>query len=265
MADVPTGHALWYDLMTTDLEGATAFYGSVAGWTITPFEGAPEPYDMFTAPSGPIGGLMKLPDEAVAGGAPPHWVAYFATPDVDASIARAQELGAAVSMPAESMPEVGRFGVLTDPAGAVFALFTPARPEPAPTERAGPGQISWHELMTEDYAKAFDFYHEILGWEKTTAMNMGPAGTYQLFKRAGAEGDMGGMMNRPPEMPVSTWMYYINVADLDAAVGRVAEGGGQVLHGPMEVPGGDRVCVCQDPQGGIFALHTYVDGGGIGA
>lgn len=265
MNDVPTGHALWYDLMTTDLDGAKAFYGSVAGWTITPFEGAPEPYDMFTAESGPIGGLMTLPDEAAAQGAPPHWIAYFATPDVDASMAKASSLGANVLMPPMSMPEVGRFCVLADPAGAVFALFTPAHPSPVPTDRPGPGQISWHELMTEDYEQAFDFYSEILGWEKSTAMDMGPAGTYQLFKRPGADGDMGGMMNRPPEMPVSAWMYYVNVPDLDAAVGRVGAGGGQVLHGPMEVPGGDRVCVCQDPQGGMFALHAYGTGGGMGA
>ena len=257
MSEVPTGHALWYDLVTTDTDAAKAFYGSVAGWTMTPFEGSPEPYDMFTAATGPIGGLVKMPTEVQSQGVPPHWLAYFATPDVDATCARATELGATVLVPPMSMPEVGRFATLRDPAGAVFCLFTPATPSPAPTGKVGPGQISWHELMTEDHEAGLAFYSDLLGWEKTTAVDMGPAGTYQLFRRSGAEGDMGGMMNRPPEMPVSAWMYYINVADLDAATGRVTDGGGQVLHGPMEVPGGDRVCVCLDPQGGMFALHAY--------
>jgi predicted enzyme related to lactoylglutathione lyase len=231
---------------------------------MAPFEGSPEPYDMFTAATGPIGGVVQLPDKAASQGVPPHWLAYFGTPDVDATLARATELGATVVAPAMSMPGVGRFATIMDPWGAVCSLFTPEDPGPAPTERAGPGQISWHELMTEDYQKAASFYHEILGWEATTAMDMGPAGTYQLFKRSGADGDMGGMMNRPPEMPASAWMYYINVADLDAAAARVAEGGGQVMHGPMEVPGGDRVCVCSDPQGGWFALHSYGANPGIG-
>ena len=57
-------------------------------------------------------------------------------------------------------------------------------------------------------------------------------------------------------MPVSAWLYYFLVEDLDAALNRVRELGGQVVNGPMDVPDGDRVAQCIDPQGGMFALHV---------
>ena len=52
------------------------------------------------------------------------------------------------------------------------------------------------------------------------------------------------------------WLYYIRVDDVGAAVERVKSLGGQVLNGPMQVPGGDVVAQCCDPQGGAFALHA---------
>jgi predicted enzyme related to lactoylglutathione lyase len=52
------------------------------------------------------------------------------------------------------------------------------------------------------------------------------------------------------------WLYYVKVADVNAAVSKVAELGGQVVNGPMEVPGGDLIAQCFDPQGALFALHS---------
>lgn len=256
MSGVQRGRHVWYDLMSTDPEGAKDFYGKVVGWTITPFEGAEQPYDMWTAGEIPIGGVMKLPADAQAQGVPTHWLAHIATPDVDATVARAQELGGGVIVAPQDIPTVGRFAVLSDPFGAVFCPFAPEGEMPD-AGRPRPGEMSWHELMTDDHEKAFDFYADLFGWEKGAAMDMGDAGIYQLFRRAGAEMDDGGMMNRPPEMPMSAWMYYVNTDDLDGAIETVKAEGGQVLHGPMEVPGGDRICVCMDPQGGAFALHSF--------
>jgi predicted enzyme related to lactoylglutathione lyase len=81
---------------------------------------------------------------------------------------------------------------------------------------------------------------------------MGAMGTYQIFS-VGGQG-VGGMMNKPPMVPVANWLYYINVADIDAAVDRVKTGGGQILNGPMQVPGGSWIIQGKDPQGAMFAL-----------
>ena len=248
MSQVPTGKFVWYDLMTTDPAAAQDFYTKVIGWGTETWEGAEEPYDMWTNARGPLGGVMQLPEEARAQGAPPHWLAYIAVEDVDATVAKATELGGNVLMPPMDIPEVGRFAVLADPAGAVIAAFRPEGEAPGPDGMPGVGEMSWHELMTDDYNSAFEFYAALFGWEKTTAMDMGEAGVYQMYGR-GVGGDLGGMMNRPPEVPVSCWTFYTRVEDIDETIGRVTDNGGTVLNGPMDVPGGDKVAQCLDPQG----------------
>ena len=42
------GRPLWYELMTTDMPAAEAFYKTVVGWTSTPFAESPQPYTMFS-------------------------------------------------------------------------------------------------------------------------------------------------------------------------------------------------------------------------
>jgi len=83
---------------------------------------------------------------------------------------------------------------------------------------------------------------------------MGEAGIYQMYGAGGPP--LGGMFNRTAEMPVSAWLYYIMVDDVDMAAVRVRELGGLVVNGPMEVPGGGRIAQCSDPQGAMFAIHS---------
>ena len=83
-------------------------------------------------------------------------------------------------------------------------------------------------------------------------MDMGEMGVYQLFAINGEQA--GGMMNRPPNVPVPFWGFYFNVSGIDAAAARVKENGGQILMGPMEVPGDSWVVNCMDPQGAAFSL-----------
>jgi predicted enzyme related to lactoylglutathione lyase len=65
------------------------------------------------------------------------------------------------------------------------------------------------------------------------------------------------MMNKPAEMPAPPhWLYYIMVPDIEAAVSTVKSSGGQVFMGPLEVPGGDMIAMCMDPQGASFAVHA---------
>jgi len=256
------GRFVWYDLMTPDPAAAEAFYKAVAGWSTTPWTGeggqeGGDPYMMFTSGDNPIGGSMKLPAEAEAQGAPPHWLAYVTVPDTAAAARRTQELGGAVLVPPTPIPGVGSFAVLRDPQGATFAPFTPTSIMEGAPEPPEPGRFSWHELLTSDHEAAFTFDREIFGWEKTDAMDMGEYGIYQMFG-PGVEGSLpyGGMFNKPPDIPAPPhWLYYILVPDMQAALERVKDLGGRILNGPEEVPGGDLVAQCLDPQGAAFALH----------
>jgi uncharacterized protein len=258
MTASPTrGRLLWYELMTSDLKAAEAFYTNVVGWTITPFEGGPGPYSMWTrAGDTPIGGAMAMPDEMKAHGVPPHWMIYVgAAPSLEAVRSDAERLGGGVLSPVIDVPGVGRMQALKDPQGAAFSIYEPAAPSPREEALPEVGDASWIELFTTNIHDAMGFYHDLLGWQKTEAMEMGPMGTYQMFGRH--LGSFGGMMNKTPEMAQmpTAWMIYFRVPDVHSAIERVKAGGGQVLSGPMEVPGGDWVAQCMDPQGAAFGIH----------
>jgi hypothetical protein len=241
---------VWYELMTTDRTAAEAFYGAVVGWEIEACDGG-MPYAIAKAGGRPAAGLMDLPEEARAAGMPPAWVGYVGVADVDAAADEVRQAGGAVHRAPEDIPGIGRFAVVADPQGAMFMLFTPLQAE-EPVPPMSPGHVSWHELYATDWAAAFDFYAGRFGWTKDQAMDMGPMGTYQLF--AAGSLAIGGMMNRPADMPVAAWLFYFGVPAIDAAVERVKAHGGRILNGPMEVPGGAWIVQALDPQGAMFAL-----------
>jgi uncharacterized protein len=81
---------------------------------------------------------------------------------------------------------------------------------------------------------------------------MGAMGVYQLFAAGGAP--IGGMMTRPPGVPASFWNYYFQVDGIGGAMERLKAGGGRVINGPMEVPGGNWIVQGLDPQGAMFSL-----------
>ncbi len=248
------GRFLWHELMTSDTRSAIDFYTGVIGWKTEAWS-QDSSYTMFVTPAGPMAGVMLLPEEAKAMGAPPNWMIYIGTPDVDETSRRAAELGGKVLKAPEDIPSIGRFSVLQDPQGAVFAAFTPLQ---SPQGGGSPtrGDYSWHELVTTDWQAAFAFYERLFGWEKTDAMDMGPElGTYQMYGWKGIT--LGGMYNKPAGMAApSHWLPYILVVDSKKIAETVQKLGGRVVHGPMEVPGGDWVVQCLDPQGVLFAAHS---------
>ena len=253
-APVALGRFSWMELMTPDTTAAINFYTKVVGWTTTPWEGE-IPYTMWTTPTGMVGGLMALGAEMKARGVPPHWLAYVTTPDTDATLQQVKELGGQVKMPGTDIPKVGRFGVFSDPQGAVIAAFTPL-PNDMP-RYDGPPRVQewcWHELGTTDQRAAFDFYHKIFGWEKTDSMEMGPGQVYQMYGIGGQS--LGGMSNLDPKANrPPAWLHYIEIADVDRAATESPRLGGTVLTGPMDVPQG-RMLVMIDPQGAAVGLHT---------
>jgi len=253
MPKTTLGRFVWYDLMTNDPAAAQEFYPKVTGWKTQSWEGAEQPYTMWTRGETPIGGVMSLPPNVQA---PPHWLTYIATPDIERTVKQAQQLGGKVKHPVTPIPTVGKFAVLQDPQGAYFAAFEPDEGTSGEWNPQ-PGDVSWNELVTSDWHGAWKFYHELFGWEKTSTMDMGPGNAYQMYGEKGSERSYGGMYNFQKDMPPMppNWLPYIRVKNLDATIEQVRKLGGQVLNGPMEVPGGDRVAQCMDPQGAAFALH----------
>ncbi|MGH7211867.1 MAG: VOC family protein [Acetobacteraceae bacterium] len=244
---------VWYDLMTADAKAAEAFYRDVVGWRAQDAGMPDRSYTILSAGETPIGGLMGIPPEARAAGARPVWNGYVAVADVDAVAARVKQEGGAIHHAPEDIPGVGRFACVADPQGAMFMLFKGSTDEqPQPTAPGTPGHIGWRELLAGDGKSAFAFYSGLFGWTKAEAIDIGAMGVYQLFAAGGAP--IGGMMTKPDAVPAPSWLYYFNVKEIQAAAARVTGKGGQVVHGPMEVPGGAWIVQCVDPQGAAFAL-----------
>lgn len=256
------GRFVWYDLMTTDPIAATAFYNQLIGWGTQPWQGGGMPYTMWTTSGGPIGGVMDLPREARDAGAPSHWLAYVGVTDIEATCRRAEALGGAVLHPRTDIPGAGCFAVLRDPQGAVFAVYSSDSLSTDEATPPGIGQISWHELATSDLEAGYAFYRDLFGWDvQQEDLDMGGGWMYRIYGQPGGL-PLGGMFTKPAEMPGPPfWLYYIAVPSVDEAVARVKEIGGRVLNGPMEVPGGDLIAQCADPQGAVFALYSKVPAG----
>lgn len=253
----PRGRYVWYDLFTTDIPGAVSFYSSLVGWGTTPWESSPTPYTMWTTldKNSTIGGVGTLDADAVKTGATPYWQGYVAVPNVDETAKLAAALGGSVSVPPTDIPTVGRFSMLKDPQGARFAAFTALSVWPGHDGPARMREFSWHELGTSDGSAAFAFYQTLFGWNKQQVHDMGPDGIYRMFGR----GDLmlGGIYSVKGEAALRpAWLHYIRVPDVDRAAKAIPDLGGRVSRPPMEVPGGTRILLGVDPQGGAFALHS---------
>lgn len=248
------GTPIWYELMTKDPVAARRFYSEVVGWEIdeSPPAASNMDYRMISAGDGLVGGVLTLTDEMCQQGAAPCWLMYLGVDDVDACVGSIIAAGGRVLMPAFDMPDVGRIAMLSDPQGAPFYVMRETTDEQSTAcapERAGHG--AWHELHALDGPQAVQFYTQQFGWRKALGVDMGDMGIYQLF--AVGDVDLGGIMT-DQRFPRPAWLVYFRVDGIDRAASRIVAAGGQVIHGPMEVPGGGWIVNGIDLDGAMFAL-----------
>lgn len=260
------GDYIWYELMTPDAKASEAFYGPMLGWRF----GGGDDYREIHGSEGGVGGMLQLTPEMTGGGARPCWIGYILVDDVDTMVASVTDGGGSIYMPARDMPGIGRFAMVADPQGAAFYVMKPTPPTDNPDmasnafsyDRPRIGHCAWNELATSDPAAALHFYGQRFGWVKDGEMDMGPMGKYEFLRHTGrapdgsppGHGMLGAVMPKMPQVPVSAWTHYFRVADIDAAVAHIRANGGKVIHGPVEIPGGDFSMNAIDPQNAFFGL-----------
>ncbi|MEM6909068.1 MAG: VOC family protein [Pseudomonadota bacterium] len=249
------GDFVWYELATSDVDKAKEFYGPLMGWAFE-VSGQPEmPYHVFSKDGVQVGGMLSLTTDMIASGAQPLWAGYVEVEDVDASLVKGKEAGANVYVEATEMPEVGKFAMIADPQGAPIYLMSSASEEDSASfakHEPHDGHCAWNELVTTDPAGAKAFYTDLFGWEKTEEMDMGPMGLYEMYSANGY--GVGAIMQKPEMMPMSAWVYYLRVPDIQVAADFANANGGQLMGEPTQIPGGDYVIQGTDPQGAFFAL-----------
>jgi len=111
------------ELTTSDTAAAEKFYTKLFGWTPKHgAAGAPMEYTEFSIGGTPSIGMMPKPAQMPAH-IPSYWMPYFQVSNVDQSTSTARELGAKVMVGPTDIPDAGRFVIMNDPQGAMFALF----------------------------------------------------------------------------------------------------------------------------------------------
>ncbi len=248
----PHGDFIWYELITPDPDGAKTFYDAVMGWEVAPAASDQIDYREIRTDDGAAGGMLRLTAEMQSHGARPIWLGYVGVDDVDQSVAAIEQAGGKALMPAFEVPNVGRIAMVADPQGAPFYVM---RGDSEETSHAfsptGVGHCGWNELATRDQGAALQFYTSQFGWSAGDVMPMGDMGDYQFITHHGVM--LGAIMTAAADK-LARWRFYFRVADVDAAKRAIEDSGGVVIHGPQEVPGGDRIVIGTDPQGAEFAL-----------
>ena len=245
------GDFIWYELLTSDQDAAAAFYGPLVGWTFGPAGPSGMDYRQFSVGDQMIGGCMKLPEGAPM---PPMWLGYICVDDVDTSAASIRAAGGQIHMEPQDITDVGRFAFVADPQGVPFYIMCGASDGTSGSfsyEKPRHGHCAWNELATSDPEGAMAFYTGQFGWVKDGEMDMGPLGRYS-FIRHGEQ--IGAIMPKMPQQPMPAWSYYFRVPDIEAAKAQAEGSGGQIVHGPSEVPGGDWIINGINPQGAVFSL-----------
>jgi uncharacterized protein len=244
------GQFVWYELTTPDVEAARRFYPTFTGWGTKQFD---KDYMMWTTGGRPFAGIFRLGPDMRQQGVPPNWMPYIEASNVDDTARLAGSLGGSVLHGPEDIPGTGRFAVIKDPQGATFGIYKSTGPSQSWDGTPKLGAFVWHELMTTDYTKAFEFYRRLFGWEKTSQMDMGGGNMYVMYGKAGVS--YGGIYNRTSEMAgvPPFWLVYVGVRDAKQAIESATRGGAKLERGPMPVPGG-QIAILSDPQGAAFAM-----------
>ncbi|MBB1255811.1 VOC family protein [Streptomyces alkaliterrae] len=249
------GSPNWLDLASPDVDASAGFYGEVFGWTVEP--GGPDPEGLR---------LLRLHGRTAAAVRPlaeydtgPSWTVYFSTPDVDATIAAAREVGGTVRAGPADAPGGSLTAALTDPTGADFALWQPGDVLGLDVV-SEPNALCWVELYTTDAEAAGAFYRALFSW----ALHPAPMAEVEYSVLApfggGVEDGFGGLFELPgEERDVGSgpeWHPYVAVTDCDGALNAAVKQGAATLVPPMDLPDVGRMAMFADPVGAVCALIT---------
>ena len=219
-----------YQLRTTDVGAARAFYDSILGTRDND--------------------VVTLPAEAIARGAVPHWLGHLAVDDVEQTVAAFIARGAMKLGPSRVAANGEPAAIVRDPGGAIVAITTRDASTPVRDD------IAWHGLNTATGGRAGEDYGALVGWAFTERSDLGAHGVFRKFgwQRDGASvGSMGDIAGRAGVHP--HWLFQFRVESIEPAIVKVRAAGGIVLE-PMTLPNGDRVVVCDDPQVAAFGLRA---------
>ncbi|HSW96857.1 MAG TPA: VOC family protein [Candidatus Saccharimonadales bacterium] len=243
----PQGTFSWADVYSTDIAKTKTFLTSLFGWSSQ---------DMPTGEGKPDYTMFSLDGKYVAGGGPgfipnmpSFWASYVTVDNVDDMVAKAEKLGAKITMPAMDVLDAGRMANIQDPTGANLSLWQPKKHTGAQIINTA-GAMCWNELYTKDIEKAKQFYGDLFGWTyEIDEKNNG----YTIIKNNGRSN--GGIFSITPEMEAMhpNWLVYFTVKNLDESLAKVKELGGKIYMETKEISIG-KIATVAEPTGAAFMI-----------
>lgn len=247
-----TGRFVWFDLMTSDRNGAVSFYSTVLGLQAEVWSGD-DGYSMFKASDDLVGGVAELPEAAREAGTPCHWLGYIQVEDAAAVVDAIGAEGGKVIKDTETIEEVGgRFAVLSDPTGAVFAVYQSKNEDERDLSGRRIGHVAWVELASTDHKKGLAFYARQFGWTSFPAQQMEGPVAFDMFGTDPTP--MGTAYTLENGQGPSHWLFYFRVQSVAKTIETAVANGATLISGPIEVPGDEIVAQLTDPQGAAFAI-----------
>jgi predicted enzyme related to lactoylglutathione lyase len=240
------GQLVWADLLTDDVAAARQFYAEVFGWQFV----GDDTYLQASNKGMPVAGIAyhepREPDVSEV-----VWLVSISVEDVDNAAAAVPGAGGQVLEGPSTVAQRGRYAVVEDGQGAVFAILRSEQGDP-PDRKDIDNEWIWGELWTRVPERAEQFYAAVAGYDSREIQSSN--GSYTALVRGGKPRT--GIVELPWDDVLPHWLPYLRVADVGETIGRVERAGGQVLLAPSAAHDEGTVAIVSDPTGGVFAIQA---------
>lgn len=242
------GRVAWADLLTSGVPAEEAvFYTKVLGWTMKQAGTAQSPYVILSRAGRPVAGVAYRAAEAM-GPARNRWLGFFSVEQPATVAAKAEQAGGVVLMPARRWPGRGEQVVLADGEGATFGLM-----QAVAGAAEGYGSWGWAALVATTPEEEATFYAGLLGATVADDTRT-PMFSGDFLLSVGGRAAAGVTATPLQAGRRAGWLWFVQVAEIDAVVRETERHGGRVLRKPgMDLMGG-RLAVVADPRGAVFGL-----------
>ncbi len=239
------GAFVWYELSTGNPKKALDFYTKLFGWETSKGEIGGEKYDVIKNGGREIGLVMKGNPKLKL---PTQWTLYLSVASVKEGLLNAKANGGSVVMEPTDVPDIGRFALVADADGAIFALFKSAKGDQF--DRAeGSGDWDWNELWAKRPADATQLYEAVADYS-SEQVTYGKEVTYRLI----ADEVTRGCVGDAPKGQSPKWIPFVRVDDLDASFAKARKLKAKVRRKPYVIYGVGRAAVLSDPTGATFGM-----------
>ena len=236
-----------YELMTTAPAAAAAFYGQVLGWTT---ESSTDGQTSFVGAGGPFASVSAVQRRML-----PQWLSHITVESLPMALEMAETLGGLLMSIPAALPGLGRHGLLRGPGGSLISVVELSDAPMSSEGDAVRAAVAWNESTTLHFEDDWNFLSGLFGWLDRGTMTHPDGRQYRMFGRTHEIGDgLGGHSTLSADLSAPSWVIYFSVPDLSPALVAVRAQGGRVTSTPMQLPNGDWVVRCLDPQGAVFAL-----------